>query len=71
VHRFTRTDATGRTTPDIDYADLTLAIRAAENPGKVFDALSPAARSGCTPTVRRCGRRWPRPSSSTTVRAIA
>ncbi|WP_092194901.1 MobF family relaxase [Blastococcus tunisiensis] len=39
VHRFSRTDATGRTTPDSDYADLTLAIRSGENPGKVFDAL--------------------------------
>ncbi|CCG04773.1 MobF family relaxase [Blastococcus saxobsidens] len=39
VHRFTRTDATGRTTPDTDYADLTLAMRTGENPGKVFDAL--------------------------------
>ena len=39
VHRFTRTDGTGRTTPDTDYADLTLAMRAGENPGTVFDAL--------------------------------
>ncbi|MGY2074846.1 MobF family relaxase [Blastococcus sp. SYSU DS0828] len=39
VHRFTRTDATGRTTPDTDYANLTLAMRAGTNPGKVFDAL--------------------------------
>ena len=39
VHRFTRTDATGRTTPDTDYAELTLAMRAGENPGTVFDAL--------------------------------
>ncbi|WP_092195107.1 MobF family relaxase [Blastococcus tunisiensis] len=39
VHRFTRTDATGRTTPDTDYAELTLAIRAGEKPGTVFDAL--------------------------------
>jgi thymidine kinase len=39
VHRFTRSDATGRTTPDSDYADLTLAMRAGENPGTVFDAL--------------------------------
>jgi hypothetical protein len=39
VHRFTRTDATGRTTPDSDYADLTLAMRAGTDPGTVFDAL--------------------------------
>ncbi|TQN37302.1 AAA domain-containing protein [Blastococcus colisei] len=39
VHRFTRTDATGATTPDTDYAELTLAMRAGENPGAVFDAL--------------------------------
>src|SRR4051794_12149784 len=39
VHRFTRTDASGRTTPDTDYAELTLAMRAGENPGTVFDAL--------------------------------
>ncbi|MGX5653895.1 MobF family relaxase [Geodermatophilus nigrescens] len=39
VHRFTRTDDAGRTTPDTDYADLTLAMRAGENPGTVFDAL--------------------------------
>lgn len=39
VHRFTRTDATGRATSDTDYADLTLAMRAGANPGKVFDAL--------------------------------
>ncbi|NEK86466.1 relaxase domain-containing protein [Blastococcus saxobsidens] len=40
VHRFTRTDAMGRTTtPDTDYADLTLAMRTGEKPGKVFDAL--------------------------------
>ncbi|WP_347059650.1 MobF family relaxase [Blastococcus sp. HT6-30] len=39
VHRFTRTDATGRTTPDTDYAELTLAMRAGKNSGEVFDAL--------------------------------
>ncbi|MCF6746355.1 TrwC relaxase [Blastococcus sp. KM273128] len=39
VHRFTRTDATGATTPDTDYAELTLAMRAGEKPGTVFDAL--------------------------------
>src|SRR5215211_5135577 len=39
VHRFTRTDAAGRTTPDTDYAELTLAMRAGTNPGTVFDAL--------------------------------
>jgi exodeoxyribonuclease V alpha subunit len=39
VHRFTRPDATGRTTPDEAYAALTLAMRAGEDPGAVFDAL--------------------------------
>jgi conjugative relaxase-like TrwC/TraI family protein len=38
VHRFTRTDG-GVTVPDTEYADLTLAMRAGENPGAVFDAL--------------------------------
>ncbi|MCW2706146.1 MAG: TrwC9 [Blastococcus sp.] len=40
VHRFTRTDATGRTVPDSGYADLTLAMRRGEDPGAVFDALA-------------------------------
>jgi exodeoxyribonuclease V alpha subunit len=40
VHRFTRTDATGQTVPDREYADLTLAMRGGENPGAVFDALA-------------------------------
>ena len=39
LHRFTRVNETGRTVPDVGYADLTLAMRAGENPGKVFDAL--------------------------------
>ncbi|GAB3312784.1 hypothetical protein GCM10027451_25960 [Geodermatophilus aquaeductus] len=39
VHRFTRTDATGRSAPDGDYAELTLAMRAGTDPGAVFDAL--------------------------------
>ena len=39
VHRFTRTDATGATVPDTEYADLTLAMRAGDDPGPVFDAL--------------------------------
>ena len=40
VHRFTRTDATGRIVPDSEYADLTLAMRRGEDPGAVFDALA-------------------------------
>jgi hypothetical protein len=40
VHRFIRTDRTGRPVPDAEYADLTLAMRAGENPGAVFDALA-------------------------------
>ncbi|MCF6745205.1 TrwC relaxase, partial [Blastococcus sp. KM273128] len=39
VHRFTRADQEGRTTPDTGYAALTLAMRAGEDPGAVFDAL--------------------------------
>ncbi|MCF6507036.1 TrwC relaxase [Blastococcus sp. MG754426] len=39
VHRFTRTDQEGHTTPDTGYADLTLAMRTGEDPGAVFDAL--------------------------------
>ncbi|CCG05649.1 Conjugative TrwC relaxase (fragment) [Blastococcus saxobsidens DD2] len=39
VHRFTRTDEKGRTTPDTGYAELTLAMRTGEDPGAVFDAL--------------------------------
>ncbi|WP_448642946.1 MobF family relaxase [Geodermatophilus sp. URMC 63] len=39
VHRFTRTDA-GRTTPDTEYADLTLTMRTGEEPSAVFDALA-------------------------------
>ncbi|MCF6745507.1 TrwC relaxase [Blastococcus sp. KM273128] len=40
VHRFTRTDQTGRTVPDTEYADLTLAMRAGADPGRVFDSLA-------------------------------
>ncbi|WP_448642456.1 MobF family relaxase [Geodermatophilus sp. URMC 63] len=39
VHRFTRTDDAGRTTPDTEYAELTLAMRTGADPGAVFDAL--------------------------------
>jgi hypothetical protein len=39
VHRFTRTDATGAMIPDTDYAELTLTMRAGEDPGTVFHAL--------------------------------
>ncbi|TFV93014.1 TrwC relaxase [Blastococcus sp. CT_GayMR20] len=39
VHRFTRTEQEGRTTPDTGYAELTLAMRTGEDPGTVFDAL--------------------------------
>jgi exodeoxyribonuclease V alpha subunit len=39
LHRFTRTGPDGRTLPDTAYADLTLAMRAGDDPGKVFDAL--------------------------------
>jgi hypothetical protein len=39
VHRFTRTDTTGRTVPDGEYAELTLAMRRGDTPGAVFDAL--------------------------------
>jgi thymidine kinase len=43
VHRFTRTvitpDGTVTTVPDGDYAQLSLAMRAGDDPGAVFDAL--------------------------------
>jgi exodeoxyribonuclease V alpha subunit len=39
VHRFTRTGQDGLTTPDAEYAELTLAMRTGEDPGAVFDAL--------------------------------
>jgi exodeoxyribonuclease V alpha subunit len=39
VHRFLRTDGTGQTVPDIDFAELTLAMRRCESPSTVFDAL--------------------------------
>src|SRR3954451_20418794 len=39
VHRFTRTDDAGRTTPDTQYAELTLAMRRGDTPRVVFDAL--------------------------------
>jgi ATP-dependent exoDNAse (exonuclease V) alpha subunit len=39
VHRFTRTNPTGRKVPDAEYAELTLAMRAGDDPSAVFDAL--------------------------------
>jgi ATP-dependent exoDNAse (exonuclease V) alpha subunit len=39
VHRFTRIDAAGQTVPDTAYADLTLAMRAGDDPSRVFDGL--------------------------------
>ncbi len=39
VHRFIRTDSTGPTVPDIDFAELTLAVRRCDSPSTVFDAL--------------------------------
>ena len=39
VHRFVRTDQAGQTAPDVEYAQLTLAMRTGEEPGAVFDAL--------------------------------
>ncbi|MCW3040110.1 MAG: trwC5, partial [Solirubrobacterales bacterium] len=44
VHRFTRTEHTGRVTPDVEYAELTLAMRTGDNPGAVFDALAARGR---------------------------
>jgi thymidine kinase len=40
VHRFTRTDQIGQLTADVEYAELTLALRSGEDPGAVFDALT-------------------------------
>jgi exodeoxyribonuclease V alpha subunit len=39
VHRFIHTDDAGRTIPDTDYAELTLAMRLGQDPRAVFDAL--------------------------------
>ena len=39
LHRFIRLAEAGRTVPDVDYAELTLAMRAGTDPGAVFDAL--------------------------------
>ncbi|WP_369832006.1 MobF family relaxase [Blastococcus sp. TF02A-26] len=39
VHRFLRTDGTGQSVPDAEYAELTMAMRRGDNPGVVFDAL--------------------------------
>ncbi|WP_091158917.1 MobF family relaxase [Geodermatophilus africanus] len=44
VHRFVRTDETGQTAPDGEYAGLTLAMRTGEDPGAVFDTLSARGR---------------------------
>jgi hypothetical protein len=44
VHRFLRADETGRVRPDVEYADVTLAMRAGEDPGGVFDALAGRGR---------------------------
>jgi hypothetical protein len=49
VHRFTRTDHTGQTTPDREYAELTLAMRQGNTPGAVFDALLARGRIGLHP----------------------
>src|SRR5690348_14531590 len=41
--RFTRNidnvDGTTRTVPDVEYADLTVAMRTGDSPGEVFDVL--------------------------------
>ncbi|ADB74711.1 ATP-dependent RecD-like DNA helicase [Geodermatophilus obscurus DSM 43160] len=39
VHRFIHRDDAGRTIPDTDYAELTLAMRRGQDAGAVFDAL--------------------------------
>nr|WP_240619611.1 MobF family relaxase [Blastococcus sp. TF02-8] len=39
VHRFSRTDSTGQSVRDGEYAELTLAMRRGDTPGGVFDAL--------------------------------
>jgi exodeoxyribonuclease V alpha subunit len=44
VHRFTRTDQDCRTTPDTEYAELTLAMRTGDDPGAVFDTLAARGR---------------------------
>src|SRR5829696_7214967 len=44
VHRFNRTDSTGQSVPDGEYAELTLAMRRGDTPGVVFDALLAVGR---------------------------
>jgi exodeoxyribonuclease V alpha subunit len=39
VHRFVRAGEAGRTVPDTEYAELTLAMRRGDHPRAVFDAL--------------------------------
>jgi exodeoxyribonuclease V alpha subunit len=44
VHRFIRTDSTGPTVPDIEFAELTLAVRRGDSSSTVFDALLASGR---------------------------
>ncbi|WP_041241377.1 MobF family relaxase [Geodermatophilus obscurus] len=44
IHRFTCTDQDRHTSPDTEYAELTLAMRTGADPGAVFDALAARGR---------------------------
>ena len=63
VHRFVHT-VDGRTVPDTEYAQLSLAMRAGETPAAVFDALhargqiaAARQRDGAAGRAGRTGRR--------------
>ena len=53
VHRFNRADQTGSSIPDVEYADLTLAMRAGKDPARTLTHWLRAARSICTPMTPR------------------
>ena len=65
VHRFTRTDSTGQSVPDGEYAELTLAMRRGDTPVRCSTPCWPAAGSTCTPTPQRCRTPWPPPPPPT------
>src|SRR3712207_7647237 len=52
VHRFTRTDSTGQSVPDGEYAELTLAMRRGDTAGVGFDAPVPRGRVRLHPDHR-------------------
>jgi exodeoxyribonuclease V alpha subunit len=60
VYRFTRTNAAGRTVPDTEYAELTLAMRRGDDPRAVFDALHAYGQIRIHSDPPPGSRRWPR-----------